>query len=45
MNINKGLGYIATAAVAIAVIYFTGDTVEALAITGIGFWLVSNSKI
>lgn len=43
MNINKGLGYLSAAAVAIAVLYFTKDTIVALAIVGIGFYCISES--
>ena len=42
-KINKGIGYIATAAIAIAILYFTKDAVLAVFVTGIGFWAVSES--
>lgn len=42
-NINKGLGYLATAAIAIAILYFTKDAIWAVAVAGIGFYYVSES--
>lgn len=41
MNINKGLGYLATAAVAIAILYFTQETIPAIAVVCFGFLFVN----
>lgn len=43
-NINKVFGYLATAAIAIAIIYFTKDVTWAVVVTAIGFWVISESE-
>lgn len=42
-NINKGLGYLAVAAIAIAILYFTKEAVWAVGATAIGFWALDES--
>ncbi len=39
-NINKGLGYLATAAIAIAIVGFTGSVGWAVLVAFLGFWLI-----
>lgn len=43
-NINKVFGYLATAAIAIAIVYFTKSAGWAVVVSAIGFWAVSESK-
>lgn len=43
-NINKGLGYLAVAAIAIAILYFTKEVAWAVGVTVFGFWVISGSK-
>ena len=42
-NINKGLGYLAVAAISIAVIAFTKDLLSVIAIVLGGFYLVNKA--
>ena len=44
MNIEKIVGYVAVAAVAIAVCAFTKDGLYALAITLFGFYFISEER-
>ena len=43
MKINKGLGYIATAVISIAMMYFFKDAILAIAVVFIGFNAISVS--
>ena len=44
MKINKGLGYLAVAAMTIATLYFLRDGITALAMAGIGLWAIDESS-
>lgn len=44
MKINKGLGYIATAIVVVATLYFTKNAFAAIVMAIIGFGAVSDDK-
>ncbi len=41
-NINKGLGYLAVAAISIAIVGFTGSVLGAVAVALIGFMVLDD---
>lgn len=43
MNINQGLGYLATAGIAIAILYFTKESWMAVVVAIVGFAMISDA--